>query len=332
MSCSRSEEICFIENTMNTPALSISNLTKTYGNGQTALNGIDLTVEPGDFFALLGKNGAGKTTTIRIICSLVTKSSGTVKVFGVDIEKNFPLARSHLGIVPQEFNFNVFETPEQVVINQAGYYGIDRATARDRAHRYLAKLGLYQQRFQSCRRLSGGMKRRLMIARALVNEPRLLILDEPSAGIDIEVRRSTWNFLKEINESGTTIILTTHYLEEAENLCRNIAIIEKGNLVANTSIKQLLRSLKQETYVLDLTATLDRLPEGMTADNSQYWNLKNPLTLEVTISKAQEINSCFETLNQHGIGISSMRNKSNRLEQLFLEITSATQKQEVNQP
>jgi ABC-2 type transport system ATP-binding protein len=303
------------------PALSISNLKKVYDNGHVALKGIDLTVEQGDFFALLGKNGAGKSTTIGIISSLVNKSSGTVKVFDVDIDEDFPLAKSHIGIVPQEFNFSVFETPEQVVMNQAGYYGIPKKLARERARYYLQQLGIYDKKDEVSRLLSGGMKRRLMIARALVNQPRLLILDEPTAGVDIEIRRSMWDFLTRINEDGTTIILTTHYLEEAESLCRTIAIIEKGELVENTSTKNLLSKLQQETYVLDLVEPVDSLPEELQLSKRHHWNLKNSMTLEVTVPKSQGINSFFEQLSRYRIGVQSMRNKSNRLEQLFLEIT-----------
>jgi ABC-2 type transport system ATP-binding protein len=303
------------------PALSISNLEKVYDNGYVALKGIDLTVEQGDFFALLGKNGAGKSTTIGIISSLVNKSSGTVKVFDVDIDEDFPKAKSYIGIVPQEFNFSVFETPEQVVMNQAGYYGVPKKLARERTRYYLQQLGIYDKKDEVSRLLSGGMKRRLMIARALVNQPRLLILDEPTAGVDIEIRRSMWDFLTRINEAGTTIILTTHYLEEAESLCRNIAIIENGELVENTSTKSLLSKLQQETYVLDLAEPVDSLPEELQTSKRHHWTLKNSMTLEVTVPKSQGINSFFEQLSRHQIGVQSMRNKSNRLEQLFLEMT-----------
>ena len=244
-----------------TSALSITNLKKTYSNGFEALRGIDLEVEEGDFFALLGKNGAGKSTAIGIICSLVNKSSGTVKVFGVDIDSNFPLAKSFIGVVPQEINFSVFETPLQIVVNQAGYYGIPADIAHQRAEKYLTQLGLWEKRNTISRTLSGGMKRRLMIARALVHQPKLLILDEPTAGVDIEIRRSMWEFLSGINENGTTIILTTHYLEEAESLCRNVAIIDQGLLVENTSTKALLSKLQVETYVMDLKQPIDRLPK-----------------------------------------------------------------------
>ena len=303
-------------------ALSISNLKKVYENGHVALDGIDLDVAQGDFFALLGKNGAGKSTTIGIISSLVNKSSGSVKIFDVDIDENFDLAKSYIGIVPQEINFSIFETPMQIVMNQAGYYGIGRRAARERAEYYLDKLGLSEKRDVYSRLLSGGMKRRLMIARALVNKPRLLILDEPTAGVDIEIRRSMWEFLSEINDSGTTIILTTHYLEEAESLCRNIAIIEQGKLVENTSMKSLLSQLQQESYVLDLKEPLDQLPEELQAAANQNWHLRNPMTLEVTVPKDQGISVIFEQLSKEKIHVQSMRNKTNRLEQLFLEMTN----------
>lgn len=302
-------------------ALTISNLKKTYDNGYVALNGINLTVEKGDFFALLGKNGAGKSTAIGIISSLVNKSDGTVQVFDADIDVDFPKAKSYIGIVPQELNLSIFETPAQIVENQAGYYGISRKIAKERTDRYLNKLGLYEKKDSSSRELSGGMKRRLMIARALVNEPQLLILDEPTAGVDIEIRRSMWDFLMEINDSGTTIILTTHYLEEAESLCRNIAIIEKGELVENTSTKNLLSQLQQETYVLDLVDAMDALPGQLTQSSNQSWVLKNNMTLEVTVPKSIGINSFFGLLNENNIVVQSMRNKTNRLEQLFLEMT-----------
>jgi len=239
-------------------ALTIRQLRKTYANGFAALKGIDLDVAQGDFFALLGPNGAGKSTTIGVICSLVQKTGGTVEVFGTDIDANFPLAKRHLGVVPQEFNFNHFEKVGDILVTQAGYYGLPLALARERAQKYLHRLDLWDKREQPARNLSGGMKRRLMIARALVHEPRLLILDEPTAGVDIELRRSMWGFLQEINAAGTTIILTTHYLEEAESLCRNIAIIDHGEIVENTSMKQLLRTLDRETFVLDVRVRADQ--------------------------------------------------------------------------
>lgn len=299
-----------------TVALAISNLQKTYRSGLVALKGIDLEVEQGDFFALLGRNGAGKSTVIGIICSLVNKSAGTVAVFDADIDRNFALAKSYLGVVPQEFNFSIFETPRQIVCNQAGYYGIGRKQAAQRAKRYLSQLGLWEKRDQITQTLSGGMKRRLMIARALMHQPRLLILDEPTAGVDIEIRRSMWDYLTRINDSGTTIILTTHYLEEAESLCRNVAIIDQGQLVENTSTGALLEKLKQETYVLDLAEPLDQLPE----DRPAGWRLKSPATLEVDMPKGSDVNRIFAQLDRHHIVVRGMRNKTNRLERLFLEM------------
>jgi ABC-2 type transport system ATP-binding protein len=244
-----------------TPALQISQLSKTYGDHFEALKGIDLRVESGDFFALLGPNGAGKSTTIGIICSLVRKSSGSVSVFGHDIDADFANAKRHIGVVPQEFNFNQFEQPIDILVNQAGYYGIGRHLALERAERYLKQLGLWERRREPSRTLSGGMKRRLMIARALIHEPKLLILDEPTAGVDIELRRSMWDFLCDINQRGTTIILTTHYLEEAESLCRNVAIIDHGKIVQNTSVKALIKQLSVETFVLDTRDELVVAPE-----------------------------------------------------------------------
>ena len=299
-----------------TVALAISNLQKTYRSGLVALKGIDLEVEQGDFFALLGRNGAGKSTVIGIICSLVNKSAGTVAVFDADIDRNFALAKSYLGVVPQEFNFSIFETPRQIVCNQAGYYGIGRKLAAQRAERYLSQLGLWEKRDQITQTLSGGMKRRLMIARALMHQPRLLILDEPTAGVDIEIRRSMWEYLTRINDSGTTIILTTHYLEEAESLCRNVAIIDQGQLVENTSTGALLEKLKQETYVLDLAEPLDQLPD----EHPPGWRLKSPATLEVDMPKGSDVNRIFAQLDRHHIVVRGMRNKTNRLERLFLEM------------
>ena len=308
-----------------TTALAISNLGKIYDNGHVALKGINLSVDEGDFFGLIGKNGAGKSTTIGIICSLVNKTSGSVRIFDVDIDEDFELAKSHIGIVPQELNFPIFETPLQIVMNQAGYHGIRRKPARQRAQHYLDMLGLGDKKNTPARNLSGGMKRRLMIARALVNEPRLLILDEPTAGVDIEIRRLMWEFLAEINERGTTIILTTHYLEEAESLCRNIAIIERGELMENTDTKSLLSQLRQDTYVLDLASPLDRLPDALGAMGGRDWKLKNNMTLEIMVSKSQGMNAAFELLSEHQIRVASMRNKTNRLEQLFMEITAERQ-------
>ena len=297
-------------------ALTLRNLTKTYANGVTALRGIDLEVQEGDFFGLLGPNGAGKSTVIGIITSRVRKRGGHVEVFGRDIDTRGDEAKSFLGVVPQEYNFNVFEPVVEIVVNQAGYYGIERGAAFVRAERYLRELGLWAKRREMARNLSGGMKRRLMIARALVHEPRLLILDEPTAGVDIEIRRSMWAFLREINAKGTTIILTTHYLEEAENLCRNIAIIDHGLLIENTSTKRLLNRLNLETFVLDLAAPLAELPELP----GHRIRLVDETTLEAEISKDEGLNGLFSDLTAHGIEVISMRNKANRLEELFLHL------------
>jgi ABC-2 type transport system ATP-binding protein len=297
-------------------ALSIRNLTKTYANGFSALKGIDLDVAQGDFFALLGPNGAGKSTTIGVISSLITKTGGKVLIFGRDIDTQFAEARAHLGLVPQEVNFNQFEPVVEIVANQGGYYGIGRRLALQRAERYLRQLGLWDKRNAMARTLSGGQKRRLMIARALVHEPELLILDEPTAGVDIEVRRSMWAFLREINARGTTIILTTHYLEEAESLCRHIAIIDQGLLVENTSMRDLLSRLSLETFVLDLGTPLKELP----AIPGHALHLVDEYTIEAEVSKAHSINKLFCDLTEHGIDVISMRNKSNRLEQLFLHM------------
>ena len=297
-------------------ALSIRQLRKQYGNGMDALRGIDLDVAAGDFFALLGPNGAGKSTTIGIISSLVRKSSGTVRVFGTDIDQDFSRAKSFFGVVPQEINFSQFETAFEIVVNQAGYYGISARVARKRAEHYLDQLGLWDKRHDTSRTLSGGMKRRLMIARALVHEPRLLILDEPTAGVDIELRRSTWDFLQQINRAGTTIILTTHYLEEAECLCRNIAMIDKGEIVVNTGMKQLLQTLHQEIFVFDTHSHITSVP-----DLPGYEvKLIDETTLEIGIEKGQDLNNVFALLSARGISVKSMRNKSNRLEQLFVSL------------
>jgi len=301
-------------------ALKTTQLTKTYGNGVTALKGVDLAVPTGDFYALLGPNGAGKSTVIGILGSLVIKTSGRIEVFGVDIDANFPRAKSFLGVVPQEFNFNIFETPLQIVRNQAGYYGIDRRTALARTEKYLTLLGLWDKHDEQAGQLSGGMKRRLMIARALVHEPRLLILDEPTAGVDIEIRRSMWDFLREINRSGTTIILTTHYLEEAEHLCRNIGIIDSGSLVENTSMRGLLRQLHLETYVLDLECPLESLP----ADLKGAARLIDPMTLEIDIKQEEHLNHFYSVLSANEIRVRSMRNKANRLEELFINRVGQT--------
>jgi len=299
-----------------TTALSLRKLTKTYANGFTALKGIDLDVQEGDFFALLGPNGAGKSTAIGIVASLVNKTGGTVEVFGHNLDTDLAAAKSCLGLVPQEFNFNMFEPVVEIVVNQAGFYGIPRDEASRRAEQCLKQLGLWDKRRDVARNLSGGMKRRLMIARALVHRPRLLILDEPTAGVDIEIRRSMWSFLRHINAQGTTIILTTHYLEEAESLCRNIAIIDQGEIIAHTNMKQLLGTLHEETFVLDLRHPLTTCPD------IPGYVLRRPddTTLEVDISKDGSINGLFIALAAQGIEVLSMRNKANRLEQLFMHL------------
>lgn len=296
-------------------ALEISDLEKVYKGGFKALKGINLTVQQGDFFALLGPNGAGKSTTIGIITSLVNKTSGSVKVFGHDIDTELEKAKSFLGLVPQEFNFNQFETLTTILVNQAGYYGVDRTLARQRAEKYLKLLELWDKRNVAARMLSGGMKRRLMIARALMHEPKLLILDEPTAGVDIELRRSMWEFLRQLNEQGITIILTTHYLEEAEMLCRNIAIIDKGIIVENTKMKSLLAKLDVETFVLDIA-------KGSVCEQLTDFSCRmvDDHTLEVDVKKAQSINQVFTQLTGQGIEVYSMRNKSNRLEELFVSL------------
>ncbi len=297
-------------------ALSIRDLRKTYKGGHEALKGVSLDVRQGDFFALLGPNGAGKTTIIGIIASLVNKSSGSVSIFGHDLDKDPANAKACIGLVPQEFNFNMFEPVVEVVANQAGYYGIERREAFQRAETYLRHLDLWDKRHVMARNLSGGMKRRLMIARALVHHPKLLILDEPTAGVDIEIRRSMWQFLKQINASGTTIILTTHYLEEAESLCRNIAIIDEGELIENTTTRQLLNTLHMETFVLDLDAPLRELPDlGM-----QKLSLIDEQTLEAEICRGDTLNELFAGLSSRGIRVISMRNKTNRLEELFMNL------------
>jgi ABC-2 type transport system ATP-binding protein len=297
-------------------ALTIRNLQKTYKGGHAALKGVSLDVAEGDFFGLLGPNGAGKTTLIGILASLVNKSAGSVSIFGHDIETDLASAKACIGLVPQEFNFNMFEPPIEVVANQAGYYGIDRKEAFRRAEANLKQLDLWDKRRVMSRTLSGGMKRRLMIARALVNHPRLLILDEPTAGVDIEIRRSMWKFLRKINDAGTTIILTTHYLEEAESLCRNIAIIDKGELIENTSTRQLLNTLKMETFVLDLESPLAALP--VLGNHKLQW--VDELTIEADICRADSINTLFTELDAQGIKVLSMRNKTNRLEELFMNL------------
>ncbi|MFA0085033.1 ABC transporter [Vibrio sp. 10N.286.49.C2] len=304
-------------------ALEIEQLRKTYAGGFEALKGVSLTVEQGDFYALLGPNGAGKSTTIGIITSLVNKTSGGVKVFGYNIDNQLEQAKQQLGLVPQEFNFNPFETVQQIVLQQAGYYGVPRDLAKQRAQKYLTQLDLWEKKDERARHLSGGMKRRLMIARALMHEPKLLILDEPTAGVDIELRRSMWDFLKEINKQGITIILTTHYLEEAELLCRNIGIIQSGELIENTSMKSLLNKLHVETFIFDIADNHD-IPvlSGVTAQHMVNGSL------EIELEKTQGLNHVFEQLTQAGITVLSMRNKANRLEELFVSIVRKPQQEQ----
>jgi ABC-2 type transport system ATP-binding protein len=297
-------------------ALSVKGLEKTYKNGVRALKGLDLDVEQGDFFALLGPNGAGKTTLIGIVTSLVNKSAGQVTVFGHDIDRELEAAKSCIGVVPQEINFNMFESPMTIVVNQAGFYGIERSVARERAEKYLKQLNLWDKRNTMARGLSGGMKRRLMIARALMHEPRLLILDEPTAGVDIEIRRSMWEFLRETNERGTTIILTTHYLEEAETLCRNIAIIDGGQIAERDRMSSLLRKLHTETFVLNLRNAIDVPPKL----DGYVTRLADAHTLEVDVTKEQSLNDIFTRLTALGLEVLSMRNKVNRLEEIFMRL------------
>ena len=300
-------------------ALLVDNLTKIYANGFKALDGINLQVKAGDFYSLLGPNGAGKTTAIAIVCSLVTKTSGRIEVFDCNLESAVEAAKMHIGMVPQEVNFNTFDTPLNIVVNQAGFYGINRKIALNRAKKYLGELRLWDKKDDIARSLSGGMKRRLMIARALIHQPKLLILDEPTAGVDIEIRRSMWRFLKYINDNGTTIILTTHYLEEAENLCRNVAIIDEGEIIQDTSMKKLLGQLKQETFILNLEDKLTHLPDL----NGFHCSLLDKNQLEVVIDANHGINELFDLLNSKQIKIVSLRNKSNRLEELFLKVVDA---------
>ncbi|MDH5232346.1 MAG: ABC transporter ATP-binding protein [Gammaproteobacteria bacterium] len=295
-------------------ALDIKQLSKTYRNGFQALRGIDLQVKQGDFFALLGPNGAGKSTTIGIVSSLVRKTAGSVKIFNTDLDADPSNAKEFLGLVPQEFNFNVFEPVIEIVLNQAGFYGISRSQANARTEHLLKQLGLWDKRKEMARNLSGGMKRRLMIARAMVHEPKLLILDEPTAGVDVEIRHSMWKYLRQLNQQGTTIILTTHYLDEAESLCKNIAIIDEGRIIENTSMKALLNQLNCETFVLDIKALNSSLPQ---LENFEL-QLIDDTTIEVGIAKQQSINELFVQLSHHGIDVISMRNKVNRLEELFM--------------
>ena len=302
-----------------TYALEINQLHKAYDNGFEALKGISLKVAQGDFFALLGPNGAGKSTTLGVVSSLVNKTSGSVKVFGHDLDIEVSQAKCMMGVVPQEFNFNMFEKVEDVIVQQAGYYGIARDEAVRRAEQLLTQLGLWDKRFEASRTLSGGMKRRLMIARALVHQPKLLILDEPTAGVDIELRRSMWEFLTRINEQGTTIILTTHYLEEAENLCRNIAIIDQGEIIKDSPMRELLKTINTETIVLDLQQPLLHPPEV----EGYRLLLVNGTHIEVTLNQGQDINTVFVALSAVGIKVTSMRNKTNRLEELFVNLVTS---------
>ena len=302
-----------------TYALEINQLHKAYDNGFEALKGISLKVAQGDFFALLGPNGAGKSTTLGVVSSLVNKTSGSVKVFGHDLDIEVSQAKCMMGVVPQEFNFNMFEKVEDVIVQQAGYYGIARDEAVRRAEQLLTQLGLWDKRFEASRTLSGGMKRRLMIARALVHQPKLLILDEPTAGVDIELRRSMWEFLTRINEQGTTIILTTHYLEEAENLCRNIAIIDQGEIIKHSPMRELLKTINTETIVLDLQQPLLHAPEV----EGYRLLLVNGTHIEVTLNQGQDINTVFVALSAVGIKVTSMRNKTNRLEELFVNLVTS---------
>ena len=297
-------------------ALAVRGLVKQYKNGAEALKGVDLNVHQGDFFALLGPNGAGKSTLIGICTSLVTKTAGSVRVFGHDLDTDLEGAKACIGVVPQELNLNQFETPETIVVNQAGFYGIPRRVARERAEKYLKQLSLWDKRYKMTRTLSGGMKRRLMIVRALVHEPRLLILDEPTAGVDIEIRRSMWDFLRELNAAGTTIILTTHYLEEAESLCRNIAIIDRGRIVESDRMDRLLRRLHTESFVLSLREAVGTTPSVSGYDIRRV----DPHTLEVEVSKDRDLNDLFAYLSAERIHVVTLRNKVNRLEEIFMRL------------
>jgi ABC-2 type transport system ATP-binding protein len=304
------------------PALEVSNLRKTYPNGVEALKGISLAVQPGDFYALLGPNGAGKSTLIGIVSSLVNASSGDARVFGIPIHTRRSEAMQMIGLVPQELNFNLFEKPFDICVNQAGFYGVERRIARERAEKYLKQLALWDKAFEITRTLSGGMKRRLLIARAMMNEPRLLILDEPTAGVDIEIRRSMWKFIQSINAAGTTVILTTHYLEEAENLCRNIAIIDDGRIIVNMPMKTLLGKLDVETFLLDLSNVCADLPSVAGVRLTRI----DDHTVEAEMSRAHDLNSLFAALSARGITVVSMRNKTNRLEELFVRLIEAGDK------
>ncbi|HVV97762.1 MAG TPA: ABC transporter ATP-binding protein [Rhodanobacteraceae bacterium] len=302
-----------------TPALDVVDLSKTYSNGVEALKGVSLAVEPGDFFALLGPNGAGKSTLIGILSSLVNATGGEVRIFGTSIATHRSDAMRLVGLVPQELNFNQFEKPFDICVNQAGFYGIPRRVACERAERYLKALHLWDKSDQQARTMSGGMKRRLMIARAMMNEPKLLVLDEPTAGVDIEIRRAMWKFVSAINQAGTTVILTTHYLEEAEQLCRNIAIIDHGRIIENTSMKRLLAKLDVETFVLDLADATSALPEVA----GVRMMLVDDRTIEAEMSRQHDLNSLFAALSARGITVRSMRNKANRLEELFVRLVES---------
>jgi ABC-2 type transport system ATP-binding protein len=304
-------------------ALSVKALTKVYPNGLAALKGIDLDVEQGDFFALLGQNGAGKSTTIGIICSLINKSGGNISVFGYDTDTELAKAKSMIGVVPQEINFNSFEKISHILINQAGYYGIPKHIATSRMETYLSEMGLWEMRNQPAIRLSGGMKRRLMIARSLMNEPKLLILDEPTAGVDIELRHHLWRFLKKLNESGTTIILTTHYLEEAEHLCKHVAIIDHGEIIEHANMKTLINRLHVQTMILDIARPLTVAPQL----DGYVWRLQDDTSIEVEIHRQQSLNDLFAKLSSQQIEINSMRNKTNRLEELFLHLITENKNQ-----
>jgi ABC-2 type transport system ATP-binding protein len=303
---------------MEQKALSIKNLKKTYGNKFEALKGIDLDIEQGDFFALLGPNGAGKSTTIGILTSLVNKTSGNVKIHGIDIDEDFSTAKTFIGVVPQEFNMNWFEKVEDIILTQAGYYGIPLSVSKPRCDELLKKLDLFDKKDNKAMMLSGGMKRRLMIARALIHQPKLLILDEPTAGVDIELRRTMWEFIKDLNKNhGTTIILTTHYLEEAEELCKNIAIINKGEIVENTSMKKLLKKMETQSITLDVKDELQKVPKSKDFEIT----LLDSTTLQVLLKKGQSLNELIKQLDKQNIEVDSMRNTSNRLEELFLDLT-----------
>ncbi len=298
-------------------ALSIKDLSKKYKSGVEALKSVSFDVQEGDFFALLGPNGAGKTTAIGIITSLVNKSSGSIEVFGHDLDKELAKAKSCIGVVPQEVNLNLFDYNFNILVNQAGFYGIPRSEGKKRAEQYLKQMQLWQKRKTNARSLSGGMKRRLMVARALVNRPKLLLLDEPTAGVDIETRRMMWDFLRDLNANGTTIILTTHYLEEAEQLCNKVAIIDEGKIIENDSMHNVLKKLKTEVFILNTEKPLDKAPEidGYTTA------LKSPQEIEITVSQEQGVNDAFSTLQTSGVKVLSMRNKNSRLEELFLDLT-----------